>query len=154
MPDLSLSSVHTFWHDYDRRILYRIVSSMEAVEEWAGDTDPEVEQLLLQIGDKLDNLTSFDITDEGTIVKILASIRLSRALRLMQFLDIQNPGTASKLLVYAEEQTKSEGQSNPYAKLFLRRNLVFERLQLLGRIFAVERVNLVMRAMEKINEAS
>lgn len=78
-------------------------------------------------------------------------MRSSRALRLMQFLDVLKPGTASKLLVYAEEQTK-DGKSNPYAELFLKRNLAFERLQLLARVFAPERINLVLKALESNHE--
>jgi intracellular multiplication protein IcmW len=151
MPDLSLEAVHAFWHDYDKRTLYRIVTSMEGIETWAADDDPKVEEALLQLGNALDEISDFEITDEGAVVKILANMRSGRALRLMQFLDVLKPGTASKLLIYAEEQTK-EGHKNPQANLFLKRNLAFERLQLLGRVFAPERMNLVLKALESSHE--
>ena len=70
----------------------------------------------------------------------------------MQFLDTLKPGTASKLLIHAEEQTKEPLSHNQDANLFLKRNLAFEKLQLLGRIFAPERINLVLKALEKIEE--
>jgi len=70
----------------------------------------------------------------------------------MQFLDGLKPGTASKLLIYAEEQLKNTTTYTPDAALFLKRNLAFEKLQLLGRIFAPERINLVLKALEKIEE--
>jgi intracellular multiplication protein IcmW len=70
----------------------------------------------------------------------------------MQFLDIVKPGTASKLLIYAEEHTKDKDQVDKYADLFLKRNLAFERLQLLGRVFAPERINLVLKALESSDE--
>jgi intracellular multiplication protein IcmW len=73
-------------------------------------------------------------------------------LRLMQFLDVLKPGTASKLLIFAEEQTKDAANKNRYADLFLKRNLAFERLQLLGRVFAPERINLVLKALETNHE--
>lgn len=152
MPDMSKESVHTFWHDYDKRTLYRIVTSMEGIEEWAADNDPRVEELLMKVGDLLDEVKDVEINDEATVVKILANLHSGRALRLMQFLDVLKPGTASKLLIYAEEQTKDPTHKNPYCELFLKRNLSFERLQLLGRVFAPERINLVMKALESNHE--
>lgn len=152
MPDMSLESVHAFWHDYDRRILYRIVTSMEGIEMWAADQDPNVEAALSRLGEKLDNVSGVEITNEAPMIKMLANLRISRALRVMQFLDVLQPGTASKLLIFAEDQTKDAGNKNPYADLFLKRNLAFERLQLLARVFAPERINLVLKALENQNE--
>jgi intracellular multiplication protein IcmW len=125
---------------------------MEGIENWAADDDPKVEEVLLRLGACLDELTDFEITDEATLIKVLANTRSGRALRLMQFLDVLKPGTASKLLIYAEEQTKDQANKNRYADLFLKRNLAFERLQLLGRVFAPERINLVLKALESNHE--
>lgn len=154
MPDLSRVGVHAFWHDYDRRVLYRIVASIEAVESWAIDNNPHIDQALEHLGEALEGLSESDIefSDEEKVVKLLASIHAGRALRLMQFLDIKKPGTASKLLVYAEEVTKERAQKDPYADMFLKRNLSFERLQLLSRVFAPERVRLLLNALEKNHE--
>ncbi len=152
MPDMSLEAVHTFWHDYDKRTLYRIVTSMEGIELWAADTEPKVEESLLKLGNLLDNISDFEINDEAVLIKVLANMHSGRALRLMQFLDVLKPGTASKLLIYAEEQTKDPANKNKYAELFLKRNLSFERLQLLGRVFAPERINLVLKALESNHE--
>lgn len=152
MPDLSLESVHVFWHDYDKKTLYRIVTSMEGIETWASDDDPEVDAALKQLGEILDSPSNFEVEDENLLITILANTRSSRALRLMQFLDTLKPGTASKLLVYAEEKIKEAPNQNQYANLFLKRNLAFERLQLLARIFSPERINLVLKALEKIEE--
>lgn len=152
MPDMSLESVHAFWHDYDKRTLYRIVTSMEGIESWAADDDPQVEEALMRLGACLDDISDFEVLDEAVLIKVLANTRSSRALRLMQFLDVLKPGTASKLLIYAEEQTKDATHKNKYADLFLKRNLAFERLQLLGRVFAPERINLVLKALETGHE--
>jgi len=152
MPDMSLEAVHAFWHDYDKRTLYRIVTSMEGIESWAGDDDPQVDEALVRLGSCLDEISDFELNDEAVLVKVLANLRSGRALRLMQFLDVLKPGTASKLLIYAEEQTKDAANKNRYADLFLKRNLAFERLQLLGRVFAPERINLVLKALESNHE--
>lgn len=154
MPDLSRLGVHAFWHDYDRRVLYRIVASIEAVESWAIDNDKHVDQALTHLGEALEGITDSEIEfhDEAKVVKLLASIHAGRALRLMQFLDIKKPGTASKLLIYAEESTKDKTKKDPYADMFLKRNLSFERLQLLSRVFAAERIKLLLNTLEKSHE--
>lgn len=152
MPDLSYEGVHEFWHDYDWRTLYRIVTSLEGIENWAADKDPRVNEALIKLGDALENAHDFEVDDEAQLVKILANIRSGRALRLMQFLDIMKPGTASKLLIYSEENTKEGEKMDVNADLFLKRNLAFERLQLLGRVFAPERINLIFKALEYQND--
>jgi intracellular multiplication protein IcmW len=148
MPDFSTQAVHKFWYDYDKRILYRIVTSLEGMETWAVDTDEAVDTVFCELGQTLENVKNFRLSNEDSIIKILANTHSARAVRLMQFLDALSPGVASKLLVYAEEHAKK----NRYCDLFLKRNLVFERLQLLSRVFAPERVNLVLRALENHSE--
>ncbi|MAZ44741.1 MAG: phosphoesterase [Legionellales bacterium] len=152
MPDLSREAVNIFWCEYDRRTLYRIVTSMEQVENWTLDDITEIDQALSVLGDTLDAHPEAEVEDMDNLIKILANVFSARALRIMQYLDSVKPGTASKILMHAEEVTKDEANANPFARLFLKRNLVFERLQLLARVFAPERVNLVIRALEKENE--
>ena len=152
MPDFSTAAVHEFWYDYDKRILYRIVTSMERMETWAIDNDPTIDPLFNQMGEALDGIAgTAEFKEEAIIIRILANTHSARAIRFMQYLDSIKPGTASKLLVYAEEQTKG-ATKNYYCDLFLKRNLVFERMQLLSRVFSPERINLVLRALENANE--
>ena len=73
-------------------------------------------------------------------------------MRILQSLDMARPGTASQLLMYAEDA--SEGKNgktlDPHAKIFISRNLVFERMQLLSRVFSPQRVTLVVKSLEKL----
>lgn len=152
MPDLHLESVHAFWDSYDRRILYRVIVAIEQVEHWVLDSDPRVEQALIRLGEVMDRTTHFELTEEAAFIQVLATVRASRALRLLQALDVAKPGSASQLLMYAEGEHAEGTQANPtdpFAKLFLKRNLVFERLQLLARVFAPQRVSLVLKSLEK-----
>jgi len=71
-------------------------------------------------------------------------------LRIMQCLDTAHPGAASKLLMFAE---KSNASPTNNIGLFLRRNIVFERLRLLGRVFSEERFILVQNAIEETEHA-
>jgi len=150
MVDMSIESVHTFWRDYDKRVLYRIITSMEAVEHWTLDGEDIVEDALESFGDAMDHLENFELGEEINLISIIANLKSSRALRILQALDSAKSGSASKLLMFAEDYSKKlEGKE---AKLFLSRNLIFERLQLLSRVFAPERISLVLKALETHDE--
>jgi intracellular multiplication protein IcmW len=154
MPDLHLDAVNAFWDSYDRRTLYRVIIALERVESWVVDDIPEIEAALIRLGEVMDQSSSFELKDEAKFVRILANTRASKALRLLQALDIAKPGSASQLLMQAEEASQeTEGKTpDPYAQLFLRRNLVFERLQLLSRVFAPQRLSVILKALEQQDE--
>ena len=146
MPDLSPDAVAKHWQEKHDYALYRIISTMEAVESWTLDGDPEFEALLADIASSVDGLTTFNVSEEESFIKFFNAVKASRALRLLQSIDQLMPGSASKLLVFAEVSSSSKEDTPGF---FLNRNLVFERLQLLGRIFAPERFRMVMSALEK-----
>ncbi len=154
MPDLHLDAVNAFWDSYDRRTLYRVIVALERVENWVIDDIPEIEAALIRLGEVMDQASGFELSEEAKFIRVLANTRAGRALRLLQALDIAKPGSASQLLMYAEEASaEGEGKTpDPVSQLFLRRNLVFERLQLLSRVFAPQRVSLVLKALEQQDE--
>jgi intracellular multiplication protein IcmW len=145
MPDFSEKGAHRFWHDYKDPMIYRVISFMESVEDWTLDGDSTLEAALKRLGDTLEDIGNIDLQKEDQFIQICTYIKAGRALRLMQCLDTAHPGAASKLLMHAEEVTKS---SEDVPGLFLRRNIVFERLRLLARVFATERLNLALKALE------
>ncbi|MBX9586390.1 MAG: type IVB secretion system protein IcmW [Gammaproteobacteria bacterium] len=145
MPDLSNEACHAFWHEYRDPMIYRVVSFMESVEEWSLDNDPSLEESMRRLGDALEDIGNIDLQNEQEFIKVATYIKAGRGLRLLQTLDTAFPGAASKLLMYAEEHSTS---SDDVPGLFLRRNIVFERLRLLGRVFAPERLALIVKAME------
>lgn len=145
MPDLSNEACHAFWHEYRDPMIYRVISFMESVEEWSLDSDPSLEESMRRLGDALEDIGNIDLQNEQEFIKVATYIKAGRGLRLLQTLDTAFPGAASKLLMYAEEHSTS---SDDVPGLFLRRNIVFERLRLLGRVFAPERLALIVKAME------
>lgn len=154
MPDLHLDAVHAFWDSYDRRTLYRVIVAIERVEHWVLDGHPAVDAALIRLGEVMDQASGVEISEEGKIIRVLINTRASRALRILQSLDIAKSGTASQILMFAEEASEAKEGKTPdqHAKLFLRRNLVFERLQLLSRVFAPQRISLILKALEKHSE--
>ncbi len=148
MPDLSHEATSQYWKDYEDPMIYRVITFMEAVENWTPDGDVSLESAIKQLGDELDDIGKVDLGalghEEG-FIRLACNIKSGRALRLLQAIDTVHPGSASRLLIHAEET--SEHTEDP-AGIFLRRNIIFERLRLLGRVFSEDRFQLVLKALE------
>ncbi len=144
MPDLSHESVHQFWKDYPDPMIYRVVAFMEGVEHWTVDEDPEFETAMQTLAEALETIGNYNLEQETEFINVCAYIKMARMLRLLQTLDTAHPGGASKILMRAEESSVT---NDDVPGIFLRRNIVFERLRLLGRVFATERVEMVMKAL-------
>ena len=145
MPDLSSKASHEFWNAYGDRTIEKVITHMESVETWTLDGDPDLEEAIEELGKELDQLGRQELNEQDQLISLCANIKMSRELRLLQCIDTANPGSASKLLVYAEQNSKDPEDASG---LFLRRNVVFERLRLLTRIFSKERINVVLKALE------
>ncbi len=146
MPDFNHKSVHEFWHGYQDQTIYRVVCFMEGVEDWTLDGDPEFEAALSRLATTLDDIGNIDLQLEEKMLELLAFTKTGRGLRLLMTLDMAYPGAAAKILMHAEKVSKSDRDVPGF---FLRRNIVFERLRLLGRVFSAERTQLVLNALEE-----
>lgn len=145
MPKLDLASSHEYWKNYEDPMIYRVIAFMETVEHFTIDDSKELEESIARMGDLLGELSSFELGKEDQFIALCSHLKTSRILRLLQAIDTIDPGSASKLLMFAEENNSPE---NPMAELFIRRNIVFERLRLLSRIFAQERIAMVLKVIE------
>ena len=148
MPDLSHKAAADYWFSYPDPMIYRVVTFLESVEDWTLDGNPELEDAIAHLGKELDDIELIDLTQLGheeTFIKLAANIKSSRGLRLLQAIDMIHPGSASKVLIHAEETSMSG--NNP-ASFFLKRNIIFERLRLLSRAFSEVRLNLIHQAIE------
>lgn len=146
MSELTSNAVREFWRNYQDPMIYRVVTFMEGVEDWPHDGDPELEAAILRLDKKLAELGSKDLKVQHQLIKLCVNLKAGRGLRLLHVMDTNNPGSASKLLMFAENVCQNE--DNPNASLFLRRNIVFERLRLLARVFAPQRFALILKALE------
>jgi intracellular multiplication protein IcmW len=145
MPDLSSQGAHRYWYTYKDNMIYRVVSFMEGVEDWALDGDPDFEAAMDNLSKTLDKIGSINLEKEADIIRVAVYLKASRMLMLLQAFDIANPGSASKIIMHAEKNTTSP---DDIYGLFVQRNIVFERLRLLGRIFSAERLELLTKAFE------
>lgn len=148
MVDLSLEASETFWSQYPDSMIYRVIMFMQGVENWTVDGSPDVEEAMKQLGDALDGLSNVDINQlghEDILINFCCHLKSSRVLRLLQAFDVAHPGSASRILIHAEESSQS---SEDPKGLFLRRNIIFERLRLLARVFSSDRTGFVIKALE------
>ncbi|MBN2689739.1 MAG: type IVB secretion system protein IcmW [Gammaproteobacteria bacterium] len=146
MADLSTNGAHQYWRNYSDSSIYKTLVFMESVENFTLDGDPDLEESLQKLGNVLDEVSGIDLGMQKEFVDICAFIKANRFLLLLQSLDLANPGSASKVIAFAEDNDKGKGS----ASLFVRRNIVFERLRLLSRVFAKERLELIQKALEAL----
>lgn len=146
MPDLSHKAVHQFWKSYPDPTLYKVITFMEGVEDWTLDGKEELEAAIKDLGQTLEDIGNIDLQQEDDMIDLVCHIKTGRGLRLLMCLDQAYPGAAAKVLMHAEKTTKSDSDT---AGIFLRRNIVFERLRLLSRVFATDRLKLVIKTLEE-----
>ena len=148
MPDLSHEASSQYWNDYVDPMIYRVITFMESVEDWTLDGNPVLEEVISRLGKELDDIEKIDmgmLGQEDVFIRLVGNIKSGRGLRLLQAIDTVHPGSASRIIIHAEET--STGSHDP-AGFFLKRNIVFERLRLLARVFSEYRLKLVARALE------
>jgi intracellular multiplication protein IcmW len=149
MPNLTHKASLEYWHNFPDNMIFRVIAFMESVEKWTLDGNPELEQAIKKLSESLEGITKFELKKQEDYIDIGNSLHMSRILRIMQAIDTTHPGSASRLLMHAEQNTNSD--SDPCG-LFLRRNIVFERLRLLARVFGDDRLELIKKAMEREDE--
>ena len=146
MPKLDMQSCHEFWKSYNDFNIYRAIAFLEGVEDWTLDGEPTVEKALTSLGEALDRLGEIDLEEEQKFVEVVAHIKTGRGLRLLMALDSAYPGAAAKVLMHAEDL---KNETDELCKIFLHRNMIFERMRLLSRIFSEERFKIVTKALEE-----
>jgi intracellular multiplication protein IcmW len=129
-------------------MILRVLCWMESAEE-SKDKNTLLKIVLQELGKTLDHLEKVDLNKleqrEG-LITLANHLNIAQTLRLLQALDTAQPGSAAQLLMHAESITRKPTDD---AGIFLQRNLVFERLRLLARVFSAERCTLVRTALEE-----
>lgn len=145
MVDISLEGSHDFWSQFPDPSVYKVINALESMEKNFYDGEDEFEKKMNILGEVLENFKEDKIGDDKQVfVDVIAYLRTSRYLRVLQALDAVQPGLASKVISFSE---KSQPE-NKSAQFFLQRNIIFERYRLLYRIFSPDRLSLLSDALE------
>ena len=150
MPNLSDKETHKYWHSFHDPMVYKIIVFMESVEIWPTEDNAELEKSLDQLGTALDQIGYIDLQEEAKIIQLANSLKMGRMLRLLQSMDTAHPGAATKIIMFAKNASEAGDES---AKIFIRRNVIFERLRILSRVFAKNRLDNVVNAIGKTDHA-
>lgn len=148
MPDLSLEASAQYWSEYIDPMIYRVVTFMESVEAWTLDGNPEFEAAMKKLGETLDDIANVDMEllgEKDSFIRIVGNIKTGRGLRLLQSIDTVHPGSASRVLMHAEQNSLTADDPPGF---FLKRNVAFERLRLISRVFCEYRLKLILRALK------
>ena len=144
LADISLRAAHEFWHGFQDAAVYRAIVLLETIERNYFDGDSVYEASMEQLGHALGSMRpGDDLKDREQMLQVLAYMRTSRYLRVLQALDEVTPGAASRVISAAEKSKRS----NESAQRFLQRNIIFERYRLLPRVLSAERLELVVDAL-------
>lgn len=133
-------SNHQFWYHFPDTSVYRIVTFMEGQEDWTLDGNPAVESAIQKLENALDNIDNIDLALEGYIIPLIAHIKTGRGLHILMYIDQAYSGSANKIIAQAEKKASEGDQA---AQLFQKRNLVFERLRLLHRVFQKDHMAMI-----------
>ena len=144
MADLSLQESHAFWESFPDKSVYHVIVLLESMEGSLLDGDKDFEAGMEQLSNAIESLSGQEIKDKQLVLDVVANLKTSRYLRLLQAIDMASPGAASKVIAFAEQADKD----NHMAQFFLRRNIAFERYRLLSRILSEDRLQLLTKALE------
>ncbi len=150
MANFDEKAVYEFWRSFQDPTIFKVINLMESVEGWTLDGDPEIEKALSNLAEAMKDLGKVELSEEDLFMKVVSHLKTGRALSVLMHFNMAYGGAAAKVLSHAQSVRYKEGQE--HTDYFLRRNLIFERLRLIGRVFSAERFKLVTDAFEGSDE--
>ena len=144
MTDLSHKSSVAFWQDFMGGSVYPIIEFIEGNELFGEENNANLANEIEQLGAFFATATTLPDGQEESIIKIASPLYLSQKLRIMQLADTLSPGYATKMIKKAEERSLEDKS----CEIFLKRNLLFERMRIISRVFTEERIQLVQALYE------
>ena len=130
------------WKSFKNPLINDILINMEKIE---GKISPLTDDESYAIGKLLKKLKDIkpDDIDEMQFIHLLNEMPASYMLFIIHKLQTLNADLVMKVIGFAQDKKDSE----PEVKKFFQRNMVFEKSQLIGRIFSNIRMQNVLDAM-------
>jgi hypothetical protein len=136
------------WHSFKNPLINDILINLEKLEKKLkplSKNDEVAINTLLQTCEKI----SADKVDELSIIRLFNRLPAAYMLYLVHKLQNLNTDLIMKIIAYAQKQKDKD----PDVASFFQRNMVFEKSQLLGRIFSTSRMQNALDVLRK-NESS
>jgi hypothetical protein len=134
------------WQSFKNPLINDILINLETLE--STHFAPLTEEDEDSIGHLLDHLKQYPANDldELKLIKLLNQLPAAYMLFLIHRLQNDNTDLVMKLINYAQKFKSKD----PEVTCFFQRNMVFEKSQLLGRIFSSSRMEAVLSVLKDI----
>jgi hypothetical protein len=132
------------WHSFKNPLINDILINLEKLEKKLkplSKNDEAAINSLLQTCEKI----SPDKIDELKIIKLFNRLPAAYMLYLVHKLQNLNTDLIMKIIAYAQKHKDTDAD----VASFFQRNMVFEKSQLLGRIFSTNRMQNVLNVLRK-----
>lgn len=130
------------WKSFKNPLINDILINMEKIEGKISPLTDDESYALNKLIKKLKDIKPDDI-DEMEFIHLLNEMPASYMLYIIHKLQTINADLVMKVIGFAQDKKDSE----PEVKKFFQRNMVFEKSQLIGRIYSNIRMQNVLDAM-------
>lgn len=148
MINLTTKGINEFWDNYPDDEIKKIIYKMDSIEKWSQDSNENIPQKLEELSKKLSNITKQKIDtliNDDNFLYLLVNLKSSTSFRVMYYIDSISPGSASTLLSRAE--LSFSDISHPLSN-FVLRNISFERMRIVHRVFGDKRSQMIKNLIE------
>ena len=135
------------WQSFKNPIINDVLINMEKLEHVYTPLSSEGEKKVQTLLDAL-AASKPDKINELELIKTLNQLPAAFMLYIIHKLQALNTDVVMRIISYAQKNKNS----NPDVAKFFQRNMVFEKSQLLGRIFATNRMEAVLDVLIHMNK--
>lgn len=150
--NLATKDVHEYLLENLQPDIFKLVLGIENRETHVYDKEPEFADLLTSISNNIDNLANLDLENSQVcddLITFLAHLSLGKIIRCLDYIDEIDYHFTNNLINYAKEHSK---EPTDIYNLFLEKNIIFEKIQIVSRTFHNDRFKEILDAMEELEE--
>lgn len=146
--DLSAESAFAFFTERDPG-LAKAIQGMESCESWTRDRVESVQSALQSLADRVDEFDFDNLPNDlhNRIIILFGYISSGKAIKLLMWIDQCSPNFVARTLAEAQMLAVIDKPNQEASRLFIERFEVLERLNMLSRVFAEDRLILVERVL-------
>ena len=130
------------WHSFKNPLINDILINMEKIESQLPALSEEEEQKIQDFVERSKNVDA-ETVDEMEFIAIMNDLPAAYMLYIIHKLQNINADLIMRIINFAQTQK----DKNEAVMRFYQRNMVFEKSQLLGRIFSNHRMDAVLKVM-------
>lgn len=138
----------THWQSFKNPLINDILINLEKLEHAYPTLTPEGEEKVQSLLDALEHAQPEQV-DEMSLIQMLNQLPAAYMLYIIHKLQSLNTDVVMRIISFAQKQR----HSNDEVAKFFQRNMVFEKSQLLGRIFSTSRMEAVLDVLIRMNQA-